>query len=250
MNRENNGNRDHYVPRFYLRKWAKDEFLWAATWISQRKELYWLPKATKAVGCKAGLYKEVEKKFFEPLDTKTNNFVKIFRNYDGGAPKKQNLSKEDSELWAKYILAQYIRVPENVELICEKFQEKGIREEIAKDQLPKIISNSKAVKDLRNMLWVFATVQTNNELITSDNPLIFKPNNLEHESCVIILPMGPKEFFLATHHSNYARLEKNPRKMVSYINQEILMRARERIFTRSKSSISHEFIKKHWSACT
>ena len=243
-------NRDHFVPRFYLRRWAEGEFLWTATWIAHKKELYWKNKPTRSIGCKPGLYKEVEKRFFEPLDTKTDNFIKLFKEYDGGPPKKKELSEEESNLWARYILAQYIRIPENVNSICDNYFEKGVGEEIAKDQLPSIISNSKAIEDLRNMLWVFAVVSTNNELITSDNPLIFKPNDLSNENCVLILPMGPQSFFLATHHSNYDRIEKNQNKMVSYINQEILRGAREWIFMRSKHSISHEFIKQHWKVCT
>lgn len=250
MSDSEDGNRDHYVPRFYLRRWANGEFLWTANWITHKKELYWKNRSTKAIGCKAGLYKGVEKWFFKPLDTKTANFMKLFKEYGGAPPKKQELSEEDANLWAKYILAQYIRIPENVEFICKKYLEKGVEEDTAKDQLPNIISNSKAIQDLRNMLWMFSVVSTNNELITSDNPLIFKPNNLSKKNCVLILPMGPQSFFLATHHSNYERLEKNQRKMVSYINQEILKGAKKWLFMRSNHSISHEFIKKHWQKCT
>jgi Protein of unknown function (DUF4238) len=220
--------------------------LWTANWVDYKKELFWKSRPTKSIGCKPGLYKEVEKRFFEPLDTKTDHFSKLFKEYGGGTPKKQDLSEEDTNLWAKYILAQYIRIPGNVKFICDSYLEKGISEETAKDQLPNIISNSKAIQDLRNMLWIFAFVSTENELITSDNPLIFKPNNLSDENCVIILPMGPQSFFIATHLSNYVRLEKNQRKMVSYINQEILRGARDWLFMRSKHSISHEFIKQYW----
>lgn len=250
MSRSQDENRDHFVPRFYLRRWATDEFLWTATRITHKKELFWKRKPTKSIGCKSGLYKAVEKRFFKPLDTKTSNFIKLFVEYDVGAPIKQKLSEEDANLWASYILAQYIRIPENVDFICKSYLEKGVSEETAKDQLPSIISNSKAIKDLRNMLWVFVTLSTSKELITSDNPLIFKPNNLSYKNCVLILPMGPKSFFLATHPSNYSRLEKNQNKMVSYINQQIIMGAKDWLFMRSQHSISHDFIKEHWKICT
>lgn len=120
------GNRDHFVPRFYLRRWAKDEFLWSTIWIKQKRELFWKKKSTKAVGCKPGLYKQVEERFFKPLDTKISIFTNLFDNYDGTNSRKQKLSEEDSELWAKYLLAQYIRTPSNVEAICDKYATVGI----------------------------------------------------------------------------------------------------------------------------
>lgn len=250
MSNSKEGNRDHFVSRFYLRRWAKVErdSICVTTWIEHRKELFWKYKSTKSVAFETGLYGDVEKRFFMPLDSNTADFINLFDKYDGKKTKKQKLSEEDSNLWAKYLLAQHIRTPEKISIIEKKYADRGIDDAI--EQLPEIINNSRAISDLRNMLWIFATVSTRNKLITSDNPLIFKPNDLSHKSCVIILPMGPQSYFLATHPDNLARLEKNPQKMVSHINQEILMSAKERLFMRSKDSISESFIKKHWPKCT
>jgi len=250
MDNSKEGNRDHYVPRFYLRRWAEGEFLCSVTWISHKKMLSWKKKSTKSIGYEVGLYEQVEKSFFMPLDTKASKLVELFEKYDENIPKNHGLSEGESDLWARYILAQLIRVPENVRAICDNHEDIGINSDVAKEQLPKIICNSQAISDLRNMVWIFAVVSTENELITSDNPLIFKPNNLAHESCVIILPMGPRSFFLATHPSNLERLEKDPRKMVSYINQEILVNANENLFMQNRCSISETFIKQHWPKCT
>jgi hypothetical protein len=243
-------SKDHYVPQFYLRRWAKDGFLSSATWVKQKGELHWKRPSTASVGYKPDLYEHIEKKFFMPLDTQAASFTKLFNKFDGKNSREQNLTEEESELWAKYILAQHIRTPSNVDVICNNFVKEGIERSTAKDQLPNIIENKRAVKDLRNMLWVFATVSTKSEIITSDNPLIFKPNDLSHKSCVVILPMGPQSFFLATHASNFPRFEMSQRKMVASINQEILMSARERVFMRSQASIQESFIKKHWPICT
>ncbi|BCE01085.1 DUF4238 domain-containing protein [Marinicellulosiphila megalodicopiae] len=243
-------SKDHYVPQFYLRRWARDGIICSAKWEKKKGELYWKSLSTASVGYKSNLYEQVEKKFFMPLDTKAAKFINLFNEFDGQNPRKKILSKEDSELWAKYILAQYIRTPNNVDSICNNFAKVGMDIISAKDQLPSIIENKRAVRDLCNMQWVFATISTDCEIITSDNPLIFKPNNLAHKSCVIILPMGPKSFFLATHSQNMPHFEMNQRKMVACINQEILISAKERVFIRSKSSIQESFIKKHWPVCT
>ncbi len=100
------------------------------------------------------------------------------------------------------------------------------------------------------MEWVFARVGSNLELITCDNPLIFKPSDLSNKNCVLILPMGPSHFFLATYSENLPRLESNPRKMVSFINQEIVRNADTRIYARSEHSINNEFILNNWHVAT
>jgi hypothetical protein len=243
-------SKDHFVPQFYLRRWSEDGFISSATWVKQKRELYWKRLSTASVGYKSHLYEQVEKKFFMPLDTQAANFANLFNEFDGKNSRRQSLSKDDSELWAKYILAQYIRTPHIVDSICNNFVKEGIDINTAKEQLPSIIENKRAVSDLRNMQWIFAIVSTNYEIITSDNPLIFKPVDLSHKSCVIILPMGPHSFFLATRSENIPRFEMEQSKMVASINQEILMSAKERIFMRSKSSIQDSFIKKHWPVCT
>jgi len=117
---------------------------------------------------------------------------------------------------------------------------------ISREQIPTIISNETAIQDLRSMQWVFAKVNANLELITCDNPVIFKPNNLSHADCVVILPMSPRHFFLASDKSNFPRLEQNQRKMIASINIEVVRNAKDRIYARSRDSVKENFIRKHW----
>lgn len=130
--------------------------------------------------------------------------------------------------------------------IQSRFATIGINKSIARNQIPKIITKENAIKDLRSLTWVFSKINTSLELITCDNPLIFKPNNLSHPDCVIILPMSPTHFFLATKIDNISRLAREPRKMVMNINTEIIMNADKRIYTKSRTSIKDNFVIKHW----
>lgn len=169
-----------------------------------------------------------------------------FEDVGKANPGKHDLGEEDHKLWAKFLLAQIIRVPHNVNHITGEYGKHNFDPKIAREQIPKIISNETAIQDLRSMKWVFATVDSNIELITCDNPVVFKPNNLSHVDCVVILPMSPRHFFIASNQCNFARLEANHRRMVTSINTEIIKNAKDRIYARSPDSIKENFIQKHW----
>lgn len=250
MSNNPTGPKDHYVPEFYLKRWARGGNLYSAKIISHTGELHWTSHAPKGTGYERGLYGEVEEKFFKPLDYDASKLLVSLHEYDCARNRKLEIGKNDHEIWARFLLAQIIRIPMYVHEVCKKCCDAGLDPDQAREQIPEIIGNERALKDIRSMEWVFAKVDTNLELITCDNPIIFKPRNLQSEDCVLIFPLGPKHFFLATHNQNIARLEKSPRKMVSYINQEIIKNANERIYARSKESISNDFVQKHWTRAT
>ena len=239
--------RDHYVPQFYLSRWAINGSVFAVKYIDHTGTLSWDSHSPKETGYERGLYdKKVETLFFKPLDDKASKIAASLHGEKFESLKKVDLGEENHELWAIYLLAQITRVPEHVNEIYKMFTDSDISLEKAQGELPNIIGNKKAIKDIRDLKWTFARVDSSLELITSDNPLIFKPRDLSHEGCVLILPMGPKNFFLATNERNMDRLEKSPRKMVSYINQETVANLSERIYARSRNAIKDNFLLKHW----
>ena len=250
MNERAKDPKDHYVPQFYLNRWSTNGSLFASKVISHTGLLHWSPHSPKETGYERGLYGEVEETFFKPLDNDASKLVVKLYGQRISTSEKLDLSVEQHNIWAKYLLAQIVRVPKYINEICDNYIEAGLTVDQAKKQIPKIIENEKAIKDIRALKWIFARVDSNLELITSDNPIIFKPRNLRNSGCILALPMGPSHFFLATHEQNINRLESNPRKMVAYINQEIINNSIERIYARSKHSINNAFVLKHWKKPT
>lgn len=243
-------SKDHFVPEFYLKRWSScnnDGRLYSCRLIKHTGMLSWDPHAPAGTAYEPDLYQEIEEKFFKPLDNDSCKLLTSFEELGKTNIGKYDLGEEAHKIWAKFLLAQIIRIPHNVNHIMKEYDRHNIDAEMAREQIPKIISNEAAIKDLRSMKWVFAAVDVNLELITCDNPVIFKPSNLAHENCVVILPMGPRHFFIASKENNFARLEINQRKLVTFINAEIIKNAKDRIYARSTDSIKESLIRKHWN---
>lgn len=241
----------HFIPRFYLKRWSRDNTdrkLASGKYCKITNSVKWSSCAPRGTSYELGLYGDIEEKFFSPLD---NDACNVLNSFESGhsekiVPVKLDLREKDRERWAEFILGFIIRRPDKVKFLQAAFQNRGLDADTAINNLPNIIRNKNAIRDLRSLKWIFAKVNTNLEIITSDNPLIFKPDNLEHPNCVIILPTSPKLFFLATKQENIERLEKDPRKMVKYINAEVIKNAKERIYAKSSNSIEDNFIMKNW----
>lgn len=243
--------KDHYVPEFYLRRWSQnnpDQRLVSAMYFPKTRKLKWTPHAPSGTGYERDLYGEIEELFFKPLDNDASNILDRLESESKFTFVKMDLGEKDHDRWAVFIIGFMVRMPDKIKFIRERFKNAGLTGSVAINQVPKIAQSERAIKDLRSLTWVFARVNANLELITCDNPVIFEPNNLSNPKCVIILPMSPKHFFLATSKENILRLEKDPRKMVMNINTEIIRNADKRIYARSMHSIENTFVLKHWLA--
>ncbi len=239
-------NDDHFIPQFYLKRWTVNGKLSVAKYIPHTNKIAWSELSTKGTGFEKGLYKEVEEKFFKPLDDSGSKVTQWFEKNQTDYIKKIDMGEGKHLSWAKYIIAQLIRIPDVFRDLTEKYIGMGVEESDSRELAVSLVENEGVIKDLQALTWVFAKIQCNYELITCDNPLIFKPNNLLHPRCVIILPMGPKAFFLATPQGNIKNITTDQRGIVSSINQEVLKNANERIYAKSKSSVPESFLYKHW----
>ncbi len=245
---KNKHSKDHYVPEFYLKRWSQnnpDKKLFSGKYFKNNNKVKWTSRAPSGTGYERGLYRHIEETFFKPLDDKASKIINTFESQKI-YPAKIDMGEKDHENWAIFILGLLIRIPDNMQFIQNSFVEAGVEEDTAIDQIPDLIENKQAIKDIRSLTWLFARVESTLELITCDNPLIFKPNNLSHPDCVILLPMGPKHFYIAAGKETIERMEKNPNKMVSNINKEIIMNSNSRIYARTKQSIKENFIIKNW----
>ncbi|MET2973121.1 DUF4238 domain-containing protein [Vibrio harveyi] len=125
MNKRNVVNKDHFVPKFYLRNWySSDNKLRSARIDIQGKNLQWKPFTTTQICYEKGSYKEQEESFYKPLDNDCTNFVReILSKKDFGKLQKLDIGSKGHELWAKYVLSQIIRTPTNVNRIKNEYSE-------------------------------------------------------------------------------------------------------------------------------
>ena len=229
MNESTTINKDHYVPKFYLKNWySTDEKLRSSRVDIKGKELQWKPFSAKGICYEKGLYKEQEENFYKPLDNDCTSFVReILSKKDFGKLKKLDIRSKDHELWAKYILSQIIRIPSNIHKMKLKYD--GISESVVLEAISGVASNSQALLDLRKLTWIVGDLRCDKQLITSDNPVIFEPKDLSNSRCYIIMPLSPKHFFLATKKENISMFPSNPELMVKFINRNIYRTANKRI---------------------
>ncbi len=226
---------DHFVPQFYLKRWSmnnSDKKLFSARYFPGTKELRWTRHAPSGTGFEPGLYGEIEERFFKPLD---NDASRILDRYESESdrhesesvmtPIKLDLGEKDHDRWAVFVMGFMSRTPDTIEFVKKRYKKAGLSETDAMDQIPIISQSERAKKDLRSLTWMFARVNANLELLTCDNPLI-KKKSLSHPDCVILLPMSPKHFFIATKRETLGRLPQSPREMIKCINIEII---RERV---------------------
>lgn len=121
----------HYVPIFYLKRWAQsDGRIYSIKNINGK--IAKKRRSPEYSGFEVYLYSyhknfssenraEIETKFFKPLDTHRARITeKILRG--------DQLSRKDSILFAQFIAATKVRVPENVALINSQVQETLLRE--------------------------------------------------------------------------------------------------------------------------
>ncbi len=239
---------DHFVPQFYLKRWAGHDQRVAVFQNNPYKGIVCDRHTPEHTGYEEELYKDIEEQFFKPLDGLSSGILLDLEREHANTVKlfsKEYKLNEKHEVWAKFILGLIVRMPDKVGFIKEYCGNAGMTEEDALKRIPEIISNPNTINDLRKLKWISSDIQSNVPLLTCDNPLIFKPNNLRSPSCVIILPLGPHHFFLATSEGNLPRLEQNKHKMARHINKAIVMQAARYVYASSEYDVEKRFLEKN-----
>lgn len=226
----------HYIPQFYLRRWAN----------SERKVCRFskpydriLPKMTaiSGTGGADGLYsmKSVSPEYaqwfetgpMKAIDTAANHVLDLLE-----AGKLKGLTIDQRKIWAGFLMSMLMRGPRDIEVIkaayADEWQEiipEMIVEMQASDnevtralaaKIPKMLApDSPLLADwglemavglmdhagignvLINMQWIVRDLpDTAPELLTSDRP-IMKSGELIRSDDFVMLPIGPRKLFIA-----------------------------------------------------
>ena len=122
LSNKSTGPKDHYVPEFYLKRWARAGRLYSAKIISDTGRLQWTSHAPKGTGYERGLYGEVEERFFKPLDNNASKLLVRLDEHGCARNKKLEIGKNNQEIWARFLLAQIIRIPIYVHDVCKALE--------------------------------------------------------------------------------------------------------------------------------
>ena len=248
-------NKDHYNSEFYLKRWVKEGTDKLCSSCIGFEKIAWIGKNPAEVGYKRGLYRELEKTFFAPLDGSVSRMLKRLEKQDFSANNSIELTIEEKNYWSIYVAAQLMRTPNVIKKIndfykdndrfCDIMQNWDVKDIDAfiRAEIPKIICNDEVIRDINKMTWIFYKVNSNKEIITSDNPVIFEPKDLRHEECIMLLPLSPDSFALGVNNLKHELFEVGNNDIVKYINARVIKNANERIFARSSHSISDTFIR-------
>jgi hypothetical protein len=276
--------RHHYLPQFYLKRWAVDGCLVefkkrnpGSDTVSSKK------KAPAGTGWKPDLYS------FEGVPSPQREAIeaKFLRMLDGSAAEalakiEDNLEVVEARLrqaWSTFLLSLNMRHPDDIDAFKfvykrdlsiihpqEEREYQSLRTEnepatfyewiddkvhvndLALEELQRLFLNRKATTELMNMFWTTATVQSSAHVLTSDRPTI--RSFLGHRESHWILPIGPRKIFIACNDHSLALKFKRKIELQVWkdINRTILNQASSLAFSDTEKHLP--FIQKHLATKT
>ena len=233
---ENASKKHHYLPAFYLKRWADDNSL-----LVQFSQPYGktVPHRThpNGTGYITGLYsikgapnehdaQTFEEDFLKPLDSLASDALDKFekQNFPGDLTVKQRSA------WTRFIMSLLFRMPEDLTALCDYWakimansttQELNVYEtqRMASDPptlaeflsetpeerkeaglfrlLRKVIDGKRIGEIINNFHWsVLDLSEESAEFFTSDRPIL-RTSGLDAENSQLVLPIGPRKLFVA-----------------------------------------------------
>jgi hypothetical protein len=238
---QNDPKRHHFVPRFYLEQWTNHEGKLARYGKLPNGKVTMDWRVPKSVGCEVDLYTfpelgeaavAIEKGLLQKLDDRAAKVIQRMIDTNG-----EELSGGDMVWFSHFLLSLLVRNPESVAALKEAALAmweaptpqtqadydniKGPNDpatleewleadsdigghQLGQTLLQSLMMNANVGEHLRRMHWhVCAVPPGSPPLLTSDRPL-FSSNGLVKENGQLILPLGPRHFFAAFTHKEYA----------------------------------------------
>ena len=281
-------SKHHYVPEFYLRAWATPDesqaprltcFKWvqgslradriAAKGAAHQQDLYARQTDDPT------LRQSIESDFLGPrVDGPAALVIKKMLEGRG------DLGGDDAQIFARYLLAQRVRIPDYVEHIrseaAQAVQEllQRLDPEYQKERLSdsperlvdwlganvlrlndligiQSFPNLLALPDLISSLvdkmsWGWGQMRARDvSLLTCDNPVVFT-HGLSDPRCIVALPLSPTVAFLAASDDArlHALLNRDSAELITRLNLHITSQARRYVYANDASQ--RAFIEQHF----
>ena len=279
--------RHHYVPRFYLERWARQDnkigyYHWA------NGQLIYRRIGPKGAAVEEGLYslqephrgnsQAIETDFFTPrIDGPGAQVIAGLVEISGPV---DTLNPEQRQVMSNYLIAQRYRSPDYISHvkgqgddaatgIIERHEEeylaaraesdpptlegwmelKGINlsDQLGVGLLPDLLSISEGGEKISSMSWHVLNVSTSRRDLLTSDRPVIFSHGIGLPECVIILPLSPQRLFLAAN--DRARL----RRIVSRDLDSVVTNLNFDIvrqaarYVFSTDEKAHRFVEKHLS---
>jgi len=234
----------HYIPAFYLKRWANTndclvEF--SRPYRGIVKPLRRHPDATGYVdrlyemrGVQAAQAQDLERLFMSPVDSRASEALEILERTDS----TRSWNSGTRSAWSRFILSLLMRTPDDIEQLRRNISaEWTITTAAEEDQYAQargpefpfrfaeylrdvehieidkavsrvsrsLIDHAKIGEIINNMRWlILETSNVDVELLTSDRPILISATLREHDA-YIIMPVGPHKIFAAVHNEATAK---------------------------------------------
>ncbi|MET3359779.1 MULTISPECIES: DUF4238 domain-containing protein [Bradyrhizobium] len=230
----------HYIPAFYLRRWAVDGRVTEFT--KPHRSIVVKSIAPERTGYQERLYElkgfepdlaqQVEEKFFKPTDTLASDALGMLVRYGHRAP----WDSHSRSAWSRFILSLLLRCPEDIAPFREWWhadfnrtdegdearyhaaredgdpetfaefldsQPLSLKEQYQYEVLFKLIDHAEIGAEINAMHWrVLSFPSDAPTLLTSDRP-VMRTLNLRDRQAHIALPIGPRLLFMASPSAGF-----------------------------------------------
>lgn len=262
--------RHHYVPEFYLRRWATDGLVCGYYWDHRSNSLRLKKRGAKAFCHEVDLYKFsseskershlLETVFLGTVDDKAGKIIDKIAKGD-----LQSLTNDEECDWARFLMSLEVRRPSvvgflkghaskdfidaldtNAEFLSEmeRFDIQGRPSEILGSEItsrnedrmllriPRAIDDPEIGKHYRRMSWLTKKLSTGGvDLVVADRPII-REGGIETPHNLWCLPLNPDTAFFCSNNRNLlVKIEHaNARQLSKAINRCSVEQAEKYVF--------------------
>jgi len=237
MKSDNPPTKHHYIPVFYLSRWAGT--LGKVTEFAKVHggKIVAKGKMPERTGYKERLYEmqgfepelaqQFEEKYFKPIDTMAADALEMLYRHGHNA----RWTAKSRTAWTRFMMSLLLRCPEDIDAFREWWhddfartdedaearyqatrtpgdpatfseyldsQPLAVKERYMIEVLNSLLEHDSVGTNINNMQWrILKTPASAPRLLTSDRPVI-RSNNLKGEQGHIALPIGPRLLFIAS----------------------------------------------------
>ncbi|RWP90638.1 MAG: DUF4238 domain-containing protein [Mesorhizobium sp.] len=284
MSESNPPTKHHYIPAFYLKRWAGHDGK-VTEFTKPYRNVVARPIMPERTGHQERLYElkgyepelaqQVEERFFKPIDTWASNALDMLERYGHSAP----WNSESRSAWTRFILSLLLRCPEDIALFREwwhsdfgrtdkvaeanyraaredgdpetfaEFLERqplSLKERYQYEVLFSLIDHANVGGEMNNMHWRVLPAPVNAPtLLTSDRPIL-RANNLRGPQGHVALPIGPRLLFIASPDADFLKaiLKANQVELAKEVNRQVVEGATR--FVYGVDDTQFRFVQNHF----
>ncbi|MEM6827678.1 MAG: DUF4238 domain-containing protein [Pseudomonadota bacterium] len=242
----------HYLPKWYLDRWAIDGEVTAFRRVGPKRELYSSQKSPAAIGYERNLYtipdKEpslaarIETEFLQAIDNRGAQAVAMAENNLAAGP-------HDKAGLVQFLLSLMHRTPDRIDhletrltrMLSDKPEfadaDPAIFRHAALNVFADLVQSEVVLNRLSELRTFVVTLhESGRDLVTGDRPLVVS-GRLDHKDAFVILPIGPRRMLMLAENENLVqRLAGREAKVLSgAMNDAVVVQATNLVIARNEN---------------